>query len=57
MQSRSDFLQEVSLQVAARKQVRTASAPDNRPIYQRGGIAEAELAVPGWRIPGDEMLG
>lgn len=30
--------------------------PDNPIIYRRGGIADAEPAVPGWRFPVDEMF-
>jgi Uma2 family endonuclease len=31
-------------------------APDNPTIYRRGDLAEAEPAVPGWTMPGDEMF-
>jgi len=34
-----------------------ASAPDNPTIYRRGDIAEAEAAVPGWRMPVDDLFG
>ena len=30
--------------------------PENPTIYRRGDIAEAEPAVPGWRMPVDELL-
>jgi Uma2 family endonuclease len=30
--------------------------PDNPTIYPRGDVAEAEPAVPGWRMPVDEMF-
>ena len=33
-----------------------ASDPDNPTIYRRGDIAEAELAVPGWRMPVDDLF-
>ena len=33
-----------------------ASDPDNPTIYRRGDIAEAEPAVPGWRMPVDELF-
>jgi Uma2 family endonuclease len=33
-----------------------ASDPDNPTIYQRGDIAEAEPAVPGWRMPVDDLF-
>lgn len=33
-----------------------ADDPDNPTIYQRGDIAEAELAVPNWRMPVDELF-
>jgi Uma2 family endonuclease len=33
-----------------------ASAPDQPTIYRRGEIAEAEPALPGWRMPVDELF-
>jgi Uma2 family endonuclease len=33
-----------------------ASAPDNPVIFRRGEIADAEPAVPGWRMPVDELF-
>jgi Uma2 family endonuclease len=33
------------------------SDPDNPTIYRRGEIAEAEPAVPGWRMAVDELFG
>ncbi len=30
--------------------------PDTRKIFRRGDIADAEPAVPGWRIPVDELF-
>lgn len=33
-----------------------ASAPASPTIYRRGDIAEAEPAVPGWRMPVDELV-
>jgi Uma2 family endonuclease len=33
-----------------------ASAPDEPTVYRRGQIAEAEPAVPGWRMPVDELF-
>ena len=30
--------------------------PDNPTIYRRGDIAEAEPAVPGWRMPVDDLF-
>jgi Uma2 family endonuclease len=33
-----------------------ASDPDNPKVYPRGEIAEAEPAVPGWRMPVDELF-
>jgi Uma2 family endonuclease len=33
-----------------------ASDPDNPTIYRRGDIAEAEPALPGWRMPVDELF-
>ncbi len=34
-----------------------ASDPDNPTIYRRGDMAEAEPAVPGWRMPVDDLFG
>ena len=34
-----------------------ASDPDNPTIYRRGDIAEAEPAVPGWRMPVNDLFG
>jgi Uma2 family endonuclease len=34
-----------------------ASDPDNPIIYRRGDIAEAEPAVPGWRMPVNDLFG
>lgn len=33
-----------------------ASDPENPTIYRRGDVAEAEPAVPGWRMPMDELF-
>lgn len=33
-----------------------ARDPDNPTIYRRGDIAEAEPAVPGWRMPVDDLF-
>jgi len=33
-----------------------ASDPDHLTVYRRGEIAEAEPAVPGWRMPADELF-
>jgi Uma2 family endonuclease len=33
-----------------------ASDPDNPTLYRRGEIAEAEPAVPGWRMPVDDLF-
>jgi Uma2 family endonuclease len=33
-----------------------ASDPDNPIIFRRGGIADAEPAVPGWRMPVDDLF-
>jgi hypothetical protein len=30
--------------------------PDTPAIYRRGEVAEAEPAVPGWRMPVDELF-
>ena len=34
-----------------------ASAPDDPTLYRRGDIAEAEPAVPGWRMAVDDLFG
>jgi len=34
-----------------------AGDPDHPTIYRRGEVAEAEPAVPGWRMPVDELFG
>jgi Uma2 family endonuclease len=33
-----------------------ADQPDVPTIYRRGDVAEAEPAVPGWRMPVDELF-
>ncbi len=33
-----------------------SSDPDNAKAYRRGEIAEAEPAVPSWRMPVDELF-
>ena len=33
-----------------------AATPDQPTVYRRGEVAEAEPAVPGWRMPVDEMF-
>lgn len=33
-----------------------ADDPDNPKVYRRGEFAEATLAVPGWRMPVDELF-
>jgi Uma2 family endonuclease len=35
----------------------TANDPENPTIFRRGEIADAELAVPGWRMAVDELFG
>jgi Uma2 family endonuclease len=34
-----------------------ASAPDTPVIFRRGDMADAEPAVPGWRLAVDELFG
>jgi Uma2 family endonuclease len=34
-----------------------ATDPEHPTVYRRGEIAEAELAVPEWRIAVDELFG
>jgi Uma2 family endonuclease len=36
--------------------VHRASAPDAPTLYRRGEIAEAEPALPGWRMPVDDLF-
>ena len=33
-----------------------ATAPDSPAVYRRGQVAEAEPAVPGWRMPVDDLF-
>ena len=33
-----------------------ADEPDNPRIFRRGEIADAEPAVPGWKMPVDELF-
>ncbi|HJS07335.1 MAG TPA: hypothetical protein VJ809_06725 [Pirellulales bacterium] len=33
-----------------------ADSPDTPKIFRRGGIADAEPAIPGWRLAVDEMF-
>ena len=33
-----------------------ASSPDHPVIFRRGDVADAELAVPGWRMPVDDLF-
>ena len=33
-----------------------AAAPDHSDIYRRGEVADAEPAVPGWRLPVNELF-
>ena len=33
-----------------------AADPDNPTVYRRGEVAEAEPAVPGWRMPVDDLF-
>jgi Uma2 family endonuclease len=48
---------DVDLQSADVVKVYRASDPENPTIYRRGDTAEAEPAVPGWRLPVDELFG
>jgi Uma2 family endonuclease len=34
-----------------------ANDPDNPTVYQRGELAEAEPALPGWRMPVNDLFG
>lgn len=34
-----------------------ASSPDNPTVYRRGDSVDAEPAVPGWRLPVDDLFG
>jgi hypothetical protein len=43
--------------LADQLKVYRANEPDNPTIYRRGEIAEAEPAVPGWRMPVDDVFG
>jgi Uma2 family endonuclease len=37
-------------------QVYRSTHPDNPTVYRRGEVAEAEPAVPGWRMPVDDLF-
>jgi hypothetical protein len=39
--------------VKERVKVYRAAAPDQPVVYGRGAVADAEPAVPGWRVPVD----
>ena len=47
---------DVDLQSEDVVKVYRASDPDNPTIYRCGDIAEAEPAVPGWRMPVNELF-
>jgi Uma2 family endonuclease len=47
---------DVDLLVEDAVRVYRADAPDAPTIYRRGEVAEAEPAVPGWRMPVDEIF-
>jgi Uma2 family endonuclease len=47
---------DVDLQSQDVVRVYRATSPDNPTIYRRGDIAEAEPAVPGWRMPVNELF-
>jgi Uma2 family endonuclease len=48
---------DVDLLSEAVVQVYRASDPDHPTVYRRGDIAEAEPAVPGWRLAVDDLFG
>jgi Uma2 family endonuclease len=47
---------DVDLLSEAVVRVYQATAPDQARLYRRGEVAEAEPAVPGWRLPVDELF-
>jgi Uma2 family endonuclease len=47
---------DVDLLSADTVRVYRASDPDRPTVYRRGQMAEAEPAVPGWRMPVDELF-
>jgi Uma2 family endonuclease len=62
-QKRADYFRagtvvvwDVDLLGEAVVRVYRAADPDNPTIYRRGDIAEAEPAVPGWRMPVDDLF-
>jgi Uma2 family endonuclease len=48
---------DVDLQSEAVIKAYKASDPENPVIFRRGGVADAEPAVPGWRMAVDELFG
>jgi Uma2 family endonuclease len=47
---------DVDLQAEDVVKVYRATAPDRPTVYRRGELAEAEPAVPGWRMPVDKLF-
>ena len=47
---------DVDLLSAEVVKVYRANDPDHPTIYRRGDITEAEPAVPGWRMPLDDLF-
>ena len=47
---------DVDLQGEAIIKVYRASDPDCPTVYRRGEVAEAEPALPGWRMPADDLF-
>ena len=47
---------DVDLQGPDTVRVYRADSPDVPTVYRRGEIAEAEPALPGWRMPVDDLF-
>lgn len=52
----TEVVWDVDLLAADVVRVYRASAPDRPSVYQRGEVAEAEPAVPGWSMPVDDLF-
>ena len=55
-QAQQDLWSDVDLLSEHPVRVYRASDPEQPTLYRRGEIAEAEPALPGWRIPVDDLF-
>ena len=54
--ARTQVVWDVDLLSETVVRVYRASAPERPQVYRRGEVAEAEPAVPGWRMPVDDLF-